>query len=247
MTYREWMIKLVTGTGGLVEDERFVTKPGCLIVAETAIDPAANALLDAMGISPGADYARLGELTSRLSYLSFKEAADSATNYLDRVANKMQHMSIFNGTNVTFLIAGISVETSLELIAHHEARVGRLTTSNTAAMDDPLFRLQGSPMAQRRQRGEIMRLMDRVPIAGEEREFMNMNRPGSKCTAITFTMSLKDFHSFFIGRMPEKGNETEVREVAALMCTQLHERFPIAIREVAAYLSMGNGAKYALT
>ncbi len=43
---------------------------------------------------------------------------------------------------VTFLISGVSVETSLELIAHKEASVARLTSSKTNAMNLPLFRVQ---------------------------------------------------------------------------------------------------------
>jgi hypothetical protein len=39
-------------------------------------------------------------------------------------------------------LAGISLETSLELIAHSEARVARLTSSKTSAMSHPLFRIQ---------------------------------------------------------------------------------------------------------
>jgi adenylate kinase family enzyme len=42
---------------------------------------------------------------------------------------------------LTFLIAGISVETSLELIAHKEASVARLTTSKTNAMNYPFYRI----------------------------------------------------------------------------------------------------------
>lgn len=44
----------------------------------------------------------------------------------------------------TFLICGISVETSLELVAHKEARVARLTSSKTKASSNLTFRVQGS-------------------------------------------------------------------------------------------------------
>ncbi len=50
---------------------------------------------------------------------------------------------MFGPINATFLLAGLSLETSLEFIAHSEARVARLTSSKTAAMSSPLFRLQG--------------------------------------------------------------------------------------------------------
>lgn len=43
---------------------------------------------------------------------------------------------------VTFLISGVTIETSLELVAHKEASVARLTSSKTHAMNLPLFRVQ---------------------------------------------------------------------------------------------------------
>jgi hypothetical protein len=45
---------------------------------------------------------------------------------------------------ITFLISGVALETSLEMIAHKEARVARLTSSKTASMNLPLFRIQAA-------------------------------------------------------------------------------------------------------
>jgi hypothetical protein len=43
---------------------------------------------------------------------------------------KLKHLSVYAGTDITFLIAGCSLETSLEFIAHHEARVGKNKNKN---------------------------------------------------------------------------------------------------------------------
>lgn len=242
-----WMHRLVRETGGAIEQERFVTRPGCMLIARTAATPAGRALMQGLNIGESADYADLAELGSRLTYLSFADAPDAERSraYLTKVAVEAQHLSIFGASHATFLVAGIAVETSLELVAHREARVARLTTSNTKAMDAPLFRLQGSAEAQARQRRDILAALAAFgPRADGERELANMQHPGSKATALTFTMCLKDFHTLFIGRLPARGNELEVREICARMCEILHTEYPLVIREPASYAGLDNGAKY---
>lgn len=49
--------------------------------------------------------------------------------------------SIHPDNILTWVIAGCSIEASLELIAHKEAIVARLTSSKTKAMDKPLYRI----------------------------------------------------------------------------------------------------------
>jgi hypothetical protein len=245
----DWMRTLVESTGGCVEDERFVVSPGCMIIASTVVSKECELLLAELNIrADQPDYRRLAELNARLTYLSFKETEyeANADRFLDRLAREHQHLSVFAGTSVTFLLAGISVETSMELLAHHEARVARVTTSNTKAMDRPLFRLQGDRITRDRQKEAILALLAvRHPlVANSEREFYNINNPGSKVTAITFTMTLKDYHTLFIGRLPLAGNETEVREVCGLMCNRLAAAYPLVIRPRESYVGMNNGAKY---
>jgi thymidylate synthase ThyX len=242
-----WMHRLVVETGGAIEHDRFVTRPGCMLVASTTATPRGRALMTALNIGPGEDYADLAELGSRLTYLAFKDSPPDATRsaeYLTKIALEAQHLSIFGASHATFLIAGIAVETSLELVAHREARVARLTTSNTKAMDAPLFRLQGTPEAQAAQRREILAMLGARSSEIETRELSNMQNPGSKVTALTFTMCLKDFHTLFIGRLPEKGNEIEMREICTRMCEDLHAAFPFVIREPAFYAGLDNGKKY---
>ena len=67
---------------------------------------------------------------------------------------------------------------------------------------------------------------------------------GCKATALTYTMSLKDFHKLFIGRLPASGNEHEVRDVCGRMCRLLHGRYPLVIRTPEEYAGMAHGEKY---
>ncbi len=42
--------------------------------------------------------------------------------------------SVYGGMHATFLITGITSETVTELVAHKEAHIARLTTSNTRTL-----------------------------------------------------------------------------------------------------------------
>ena len=250
--HRAHLLRLIERSGGAVEDERFVTRPGCLILAETTPTPEAQLLFDELHLDPSRPpYERLGEFNGRLTYLSFPEAPASAA-FNEALARRHQHLSVHGPTHVTLLLAGLSVEAAFELCSHREARVARLTTSRTRAMDDPLYRLFGSPEERRWQRDLLRSLLDlRGPLAPslrdaspDGRELFNRLDTGSRATALTYTMSIKDFHTLFIGRIPEGGNEAEIRDLCSLMCETLAARFPLVIRSPAEYAAMNNGKKY---
>eukprot|EP01119_Soliformovum_irregulare_P018038 TRINITY_DN5466_c0_g1_i2.p1 TRINITY_DN5466_c0_g1~~TRINITY_DN5466_c0_g1_i2.p1 ORF type:complete len:1067 (+),score=393.58 TRINITY_DN5466_c0_g1_i2:284-3484(+) len=152
----------------------------------------------------------------------------------------------------TFLIAGISVETSMELIAHKEARVARLTSSKTMAMNFPLFRIQGwETWEQKRYLEGVLHQRLKFENSHAPRkswedgnEIWNITAPGCKSTALCYTMSLRDFHGVFIGRMGPHGNEKEVREIVRRMADILHEFYPDIILSADEYLNLKNGDKY---
>ena len=132
---------LIVGSGGTVDGD-FVTKPGCMIFNQSGMNGAAYDLLQKLNMDLSQpSYQVMGEFNSRITYLSFPKTIVDSTPYLNKVANEMNHMSIFGTFYVTFLVAGISTETALEMIAHKEAKVARLTTSATKAMDHPLYYL----------------------------------------------------------------------------------------------------------
>lgn len=146
---------------------------------------------------------------------------------------------------LSFLIAGVSVETSLEFCAHKESRVSRLTSSKTNAMSMPLFRVQGdSTAAQRIYLQHAVSARNRSLTKKQDLiEFSNMLLPASKCTALCYSMKLGDFHKLFIGRIPEPGNETEVRSVASRMADILHALFPKFILPSSEYVNASNSDK----
>lgn len=233
---RDVFTKLINLSGGTLEGE-WVTDPGCMIIAKTSVDGRAFDVLSSLNINPSdPSYEVLGELNAKITYLSTTDRKD----YLKDLVEKSAHFSIFSSFYITFLIAGISIETALELIAHREARVARLTTSATKAMDHPFYYLD--PEFGNYQKYYLDQLpMDNSSLIPEMRNSMH---PGVKATALTYTMNLKDFHSTFIGRLPEAGNERGVRQIMGKMCNLLHKDYPLVIKDVTTYQNKNNGEKY---
>lgn len=149
---------------------------------------------------------------------------------------------------ITFLISGCSIEASMELIAHKEAKVARLTTSKTNAMNKPLYRiynnLHGVLIDTRFQKNlikEIIEIRDEFQI---ENEILNTNNISSKCTALCYSMTLEDLNKLFIGRSGFDGNESEVRNIIKIMTKLLHQKYPNLIKSNNEYLNMKNSDKY---
>lgn len=153
--------------------------------------------------------------------------------------------------SITFLIAGISAETSMELIAHGEAKVARLTTSKTKSMDNPMYRifptLHGEgidTVIQKEYINNIIKIRDEYKGKLVHHEVYNTLNIGCKTTALTYTMTLGDLHKLFIGRVNFNGNESEVREVIKMMIDQTHGLFPNVIKTHNEYTQMSNADKY---
>lgn len=155
---------------------------------------------------------------------------------------------------LTWVIAGCSIEASMELVAHKEARVARLTTSKTKAMDKPLYRIYGSVhgmQSDTRFQKEIIKQIQTIRTQWSNsqgsktipQEIFNMFNCGNKCTALVYSMSLTDLHKLFIGRTGYDGNESELRDIIQVMITQAHEKFPEYIWSYSEYLNSSNSAK----
>jgi hypothetical protein len=250
------MTQLILAAGGeLDETHSFVLKPGCLILNMTQETREGDAIYRLFNIDTHRpDYEQRAEFKSRMTYLSFPSEPRNAAEYNKKMAQEFQHLSVHSSTYVEFLIAGVTIETSLEFLAHSEAKVARLTSSKTKAMNAPLYRLQGSyeeQLAQKQLILDFIHLKNKfeeqyVPreLSSNGTELTNMLSLCTKVTAFTYTMNLKDYHKLFIGRLSEQGNELEVQEVCSRMCCILHERYPLVIRSPAEYYDMNNGTKY---
>jgi hypothetical protein len=237
--FKQTLAGLVTKCGGKVVDDLFVTKPGVKLMEQSKSTPFATELYKSFHFDSSSDYLNSGEFKGRITYLSYKNKSGHSNEFHDLMIKKVKHLSVYAGTDVTFLIAGVSIETALEFIAHHESRVARLTSSKTNAMNDTLYRVQDpSNLLQMQFIKEFVELRKRYATQVHtdlkkpnvqnlfNTEQFNMLNLCTKATAFTYSMNIKDLHKLFIGRLNPAGNEQEVQEVCVAMCNQLHQEFP---------------------
>ncbi len=242
LDYQHSLRTLIEYAGGTIHD-RFVLKPGCLMTQRTENMANLDALYHNLNIDTNQPkYEQNLEMRSRLTYLSFPNLPNNSQQFNYDMVTKYGHLSVVSDHNVTFLIAGVTIETALELISHTEAKVSRLTTSKTLAMSETFYRVFGQEQGaiedfiQLRQKYLDAKVFPNLEIA-------NMFNLGSKVTALTFSMNLKDYHKFFIGRLPTN-NEQELREVATIMCQHLHGLYPLVIKAPVDYIKSSNHQKY---
>lgn len=239
------LAKLIKEAGGEVKGREVIT-PGIRIISQTTLTAEGTQLFAALNVdSERPPYEQQSEFCSRLTYMSFREDTQDAQEYNRKMVEEFGHLSMYGAWTVTFLIAGVSAELMLELIAHKEAVVSRLTTSRTKAQDAPLFVMPSSPVLRDLLTRHIEEI-DATPCATtpDAREERNKLFAGYKAGALTYTMSLKDFHKTFIGRLSHHGVEKEVREICEILCNQLHALYPLVIKEPSSYYALNNKTKY---
>lgn len=243
-------IKLIQESGGIVQSSLFVTKPGVMITKKSSLTPVAKKLFDIMNIDNTEDEAsQHAEFNSRITYMSFKDEKSSSREYNDNMINKYGHLSVYNDEFITFLIAGCSVETELEFIAHNEASVARLTSSKTKAQDDPLYSIINFNTSikdiqiQKKIILEQIKLKEKFSNQFENNEIKNINTFGSKAVSFTITMSVKDWHKTLIGRLSHSGVEIEMLGIMGTIAQLLKVQYPYLIKSVPEYYEMGNASK----
>jgi len=247
LSFKKKMIDLINKSNGIIESNMFVVEPGCIIINKTELQENANELFNDFNINNKPSYELSGEFNARLCYLSFSNK--STKNINDTLIN-LGHLSIYGDIYVTFLIAGISDEVLKEFTAHTEAKINRLTSSKTTAMNDTLYRVFGTHEEMNLQKKYILEFMvlrnsylKDCNELNQNKEIQNMFNIGMKSTAFTFCMSVKDYHKLFIGRMPENGNEYDIRLMCKKMCIMLHELYPKIIKEPNYYENAHNSDK----
>jgi adenylate kinase family enzyme/uncharacterized protein YecT (DUF1311 family) len=166
----------------------------------------------------------------------------------------------------TFLIAGASIETALEFVAHGEARVARVTSSRTAAMRHALVRIlpdadaeaqKAYHLALRSLRQKLRQQLRQPPSAwvaqddaagtagrGAE-EIDNSADTAAKATAFVITMTVRDWHKTLVGRVSRDGNESDVVRIASQIADELHALYPAHVWPREKYAKSHNSAKYA--
>lgn len=234
-------LKLIKISGGEIEDDSFIISPGILITQVTKPTDEFLEISKLMNLDDTRpEYELHAEFNSRITYMSFKDEKNDSKNYNEKMVKKFQHLSVYNDHHITFLLAGISLEASLELIAHNEATVARLTSSKTKAQTNPLFKINNN-----KEKDYIKKVLDiRKEYLTNDLESDNSLLPGRKAISMTMTMSLKNWYKTLIGRLSNNGVEKEVLDVMTEICILLNNKYPLVIDKVENYYSKSNGEKY---
>lgn len=132
MSIRDNINELIKLSGGEVVDNRFVTKPGVMMISKT-VNMIPESIASLFNLTD--DNKQLAELNARITYMHFKEAKD---DYLEEIVNVKKHQSILSNINLGFLVAGVKGETVLEFVSS-SANISRQTTSRTISANDTLY------------------------------------------------------------------------------------------------------------
>lgn len=235
-------VELIQLAHGVVEDI-FVLKPGIMITQVSSPTPEFNKLAEAISLDNNRPfYEQHAELNARITYMSFKNDK-SSEGYNRDMVDTYKHLSVYNDCSVTILLAGISLEATLEITAHNEASIARLTSSKTKAQSEPLFVIE--PNCDIIQKEYIKKILEiKKNYCVNDLEIDNRLYPSNKAISLTVTMSLKNWHKTLIGRLSRSGVEREMLIICENICSLLHERFPLVIKTKENYYAMNNGEKY---
>ena len=227
-----------------------------MLTKKSSVTSQASDLFNKMNIDIEQSEAEThAEFNSRLTYLSFKDEKEDATGYHEMMIKTLGHRSIFNDEIVTFLIAGCSIETLIEFMAHNEATIARLTSSKTKSQNKPLYRLRTKGFSEdfinlqmnMITQNELMREKYESMIDStnaEESEIFNIQTLGSKAVSFTITMSIKDWHKTLIGRLSNHGVESEMIEILNDITDLLNVEYPNFFESKEAYYAMGQSVMF---
>ena len=244
---------LIEAAGGEVVEcrkgrKRFVTNPGVVLPYDRRQFAASFLpVLEQLRVDPVQDVpTQLAEFLARLTYLSRgPNEGRQGDRFVHKVALDFGHGGIAGLESEPVLFAGVSDEIVKELLSHEHgevvaARVGRLTSANTAAMEETLYVVSPIPQFQAREILFIEEYLDwsdefnrrnPVPVMSAQyrKEHVGRLNLGIKATTVTIAMSTMNWKWLFMGRLKSDGNEDEVRRIAARACLLLHQRYPLAI------------------
>ena len=230
---------------GVDTDEMFVEETGVKLLKTTEITEDARILFNIMHLSSKTEFERSAEFNSKMTYFSFTDKLNG-DRLNDDMMNKYFHLSVCGDFSITFLIVGITDEILKELTAHREAHVSRLTSSKTKAQNATYYRVWGTDAQKLIQKRFIKKFLelkssdDMEELTLEQKNSLNLP---NKCAACEYTMTIKDFHKFLIGRSCESGNEAIIQEVAQKIAKLLNEKYPLLIKTPDEYKVMNNGEK----
>lgn len=235
--HNTWQKQIVHAAGGIIRAGSYVAKPGVMLLADhEGLTQNAIKLFVELDVDVDNGTANaLAEFAARLTYCSFDKDRDPLDSALSA-----QHYSCLNSSPPVVLFAGHNIETQLELVAHHEFDVARMTSSNTIAMRRPLY----SGLNEM----TVDEILNAKPYFNTASNYLSANtrhlmQPAAKASIMMMSGGLKDWHKLFIGRLKTHGVEPQVHEVVAMAHAEISKRYT-GIQSLDFYLNAENGAKY---
>lgn len=144
---------------------------------------------------------------------------------------------------VTFLISGITIDSVTDLIINNETKIIKLTSSDTEAMINPLYYIFSSTNKNQLDveiQKNIIKYNQSVKsqiIRNETNSvLLNISNSASKCTIITYSITLKELNKLFLEN--SKSPKFELANIINKMNILTHARYPNLIHSVSDYLNM---------
>jgi hypothetical protein len=224
------MADAITAAGGLVEDQRFVLRPGVFLTHQPETEsssPTMRAVARSWGLSEQSHFLTLAESSAVITYMNPDSRAQQGADYVRQVLS-LGHHSIVGQSFVTLGLFGIPLEVVIELLSHGMDTTARLTSSAVKAMDDPLFCVFGPQPEQAKRL--LIALLQTYREHGWEaeprpaaRELRNCHWPSSRAVLLLMGMRLIDWGKLLSKRCPGAGNEANLRYLCGLIAHTLRQ------------------------
>lgn len=214
-------------------NDKFIRKIGVIVLnTHDGLTEEAKKLFTELNIDLNqGTFLALSEFNAKITYLSFNSQKN---NYHDFMINEVKHLSPYSLNTPNVLIVGCSIEGSLEIIAHNEAKIARLTSSKTKAMNDPYFYLPQKNISQEKLILSICESIKNLDI--NDIELRNKFFPANKATTLSVGMNIKDWHKTITSRFSPIGVEKEVFDIFELIRNSLKKYYPDIIKDSQYYI-----------
>lgn len=211
------MLRLLEASGAKFNIERrTVQEHGIILLRDINgnITDEAIRLFDNLNISKEqSNEDRLGDFTARITYLSFPTRKYSPQNYKNRLLS-LGHSSPWNLKTISILVVGLSIETVLEFVSGYANRSGRLTSSDTKAMNNPYYFTGGNESLECLV-GDFVKWRNSLDTTtnltlNESNQFHLAN----KCSAIVVSMEPQEWEELLDARLdPDTHCEVEYQNI----------------------------------
>lgn len=175
---------------------RFLDQTVVDLVAKTELTPSGESRLRSMNLAVEEPSLALAEAFARQTYLAYPKASGGdGKAYVGKLLRELGHRSITSGTGLVHFVAGLTVPAATHLI-QAGAFIGRLTTSNTKAQNEPVYRLVKGPVSANEQRAAIsdfLELKRRFRKSARPEDSENGTELFNLCDLLLKSISL--FHS----------------------------------------------------